>query len=62
MITNIHFPKPDFKINVIAAVLIILTIIVGTEYYGFAPFLLITAILTYSFIGPIYRKISEKKL
>ncbi len=62
MITNIRFPKPVFKINVIAAILIILTIIVGKNFYGFAPILLITAIVIYSIIGPVYRKIFVKKL
>lgn len=62
MISNICFPKPDLKINSIAAILIILTIIVGKQLYGFAPILLIIAIVTYSIFGPIYRKISSKKL
>jgi CDP-diacylglycerol--serine O-phosphatidyltransferase len=62
MISNIRFPKPGLRINSIATILIILTIIIGKEIYGFAPILLITAILIYSFAGPFYRKILEKKL
>ncbi len=62
MSSNIPFPKPTFKINTIAAILIILTIIVGKIFYGFAPILLIISILIYSITGPIYRKISTKKL
>ena len=62
MISNIRFPKPGLKINAIAAILIILSIIVGKELYGFAPILLITAIFFYTLLGPVYRKILEKKL
>ena len=62
MSSNIPFPKPTYKINSIAAILIILTIIIGKTFYGFAPILLITSILIYTIIGPIYRKISTKKL
>jgi CDP-diacylglycerol--serine O-phosphatidyltransferase len=58
MISNIHFPKPVTKINIIAAFLIILTIIVGKGFFGFAPTLLILAIIIYSIAGPIFKKIS----
>jgi len=61
MISNINFPKPALRINVIAAILIILTIILGKEYYGFAPITLIIAIFLYSIVGPIYRNIIVKK-
>jgi CDP-diacylglycerol--serine O-phosphatidyltransferase len=60
MISNIRFPKPGIKINAIAASLIILTIIIGKEFYGFVPILLVIAIFLYSVVGPIYRKISVK--
>jgi phosphatidylserine synthase len=60
MISNIRFPKPGIKINAIAAFLIILTIIIGKEFYGFVPILLVIAIFLYSVVGPIYRKISVK--
>ena len=56
MITNIRFPKPSFKINAIATIFIILTIILGKDFYGFAPILLIIAIVIYSIGGPIYKK------
>ena len=62
MITNIPFPKPIFKINAIAAILIFLTIILGKDLYGFAPILLITAVLIYSIGGSIYTKFFVKKL
>jgi hypothetical protein len=60
MITNIKFPKPSLKVNATAAALIILTIILGKEFYGFAPIFLIIAIVIYSLGGPIYRKIFTK--
>jgi len=56
MVTNIRFPKPVFKINTIAAILIILTLIIGKYFYGFAPILLLIAIILYSIFGPIYLK------
>jgi CDP-diacylglycerol--serine O-phosphatidyltransferase len=62
MVTNIRFPKPVIKINAIASILIILTIILGKDFFGFAPILLIIAILIYSISGPIFSKKSEKKL
>jgi CDP-diacylglycerol--serine O-phosphatidyltransferase len=62
MVTNIHFPKPVFKINAIATILIFLTIILGKTLYGFAPLLLITAVLMYTIGGPIYTKFFVKKI
>lgn len=57
MITSIRFPKPGIKMDVIAAVLIILTLIIGIfgeRYTGIAPMFLLVAILIYSVAGPIY--------
>lgn len=54
LVSNIKFPKPGLKINGLAAVLIILTIILGKNYYGIAPLLLLIAILTYTVSGPAY--------
>jgi len=54
MISNVHFPKPGLKIDVIAAILIILTLIFGKDYYGIAPLLLITTLVTYTTLGPLY--------
>jgi hypothetical protein len=44
------------KINTIAVILIILTILVGKEFYNFAPILLFSAIAIYAIVGPIYAK------
>ena len=54
MISNVHFPKPGLKIDVIAAILIILTLIFGKDYYGIAPLLLITTLVAYTILGPFY--------
>ena len=67
MISNVHFPKPGLKTDAIAAILIILTLIFGKDYYGMplylilgenhygiAPLLLITTLVTYTILGPLY--------
>ena len=67
MISNVRFPKPGLKIDALAAILIILTLIFGEEYYGLplylilgenyygiAPLLLITMLVTYTILGPLY--------
>ncbi len=61
MITNISFPKPGYKINAIAAVLIFLILILDKNYYGFAPILLLIAILIYSIGGLFYTNFFVKK-
>jgi CDP-diacylglycerol--serine O-phosphatidyltransferase len=60
MISNIRFPKPSLKINAIASILIILSVIIGKEFYGIVPIFLISAILIYSVVGPIYGRLSSK--
>lgn len=54
LISNVRFPKPTLKINAIAAVLIVLTIIVGKNFGGVAPILLLLSIIIYSLAGQIY--------
>jgi CDP-diacylglycerol--serine O-phosphatidyltransferase len=54
LISNIRFPKPNNKINLLAAILIIISIIFGMQYNGIALILLLISILIYSIIGPIY--------
>ena len=61
MASDIRFPKPDLKINALAAFFILLTIAFNKNYYSFAPILLFTGILIYSIIGPIYLKLSKKR-
>ena len=54
MISNVRFPKPGVKIDVLAAILIILTLIFGKEYHGIAPLFLITMLVIYTILGPLY--------
>jgi CDP-diacylglycerol--serine O-phosphatidyltransferase len=58
MISSIRFPKPGLGVNLIAAVFILATIILDNMFYHIAPLLLLTALLCYMIIGPIflYRK------
>ena len=56
MASNFVFPKTNKKINIIAFILIILTILFGRAYYGFAPILLLIAVFLYTFGGAIYMK------
>ena len=60
MISPLRFPKIGAKIQAIAAILIILTLLminifsVITNYYYIAPFILFIAVAIYTFVGPIY--------
>jgi len=54
MASDIKFPKPGVRINGIAAVLILLTLVFDKSFYGFAPLLLFFSILFYSVAGPIF--------
>jgi hypothetical protein len=54
MVSNIRYPKPDLRMNIIAAILIITTLILGNNYYGIAQIILLISILIYAIIGPIY--------
>jgi len=54
LISNIRFPKPNLKINFIGAILIIISILFGKQFYGIPILLLLSSILIYSIFGPIY--------
>ncbi len=54
MICSIKFPKPRLLIDSVAAVLIIFTVILGKDYQGLAPSVLLLTILVYVFAGPVY--------
>ena len=60
MASDIKFPKPGLKINLIATILIILTLIFYNTYYGIAPLLLLSAILLYAIGGSIHNKFLSK--
>ena len=61
LISNIRFPKPNLRINFIASILIIISIIIGKQFNGIAILLLLSSILIYSIFGPIYIYRTEKK-
>jgi hypothetical protein len=54
MISNIHFPKPNLKINTIASIFIILTIIIDKNFYGILPLFLLLLVVIYVVVGPLY--------
>jgi len=56
MVSNFIFPKTDKKMNTVAVILILLTILFAKNYYGFAPILLLIAVFLYTFGGAIYIK------
>lgn len=61
LVSNIHFLKTGYKINAVAAVLIILTLIFGKNYSGITIIVLLLAIAAYVIIGPIYLWKNKKK-
>lgn len=56
MASNIKFPKPRIRMDLIATILIFLTLILGKSYYAIAPLLLLSAMIIYILIGPIFYK------
>jgi CDP-diacylglycerol--serine O-phosphatidyltransferase len=54
MLSNVRFPKPGFKMDAMAAILIILTLIIGKNYDNVAPLILLSMIMVYVIAGPIY--------
>ena len=54
MISSILYPKTGLKINLITAVLIIVTILLDSMFYNIAPLLLLAALFSYIIFGPIY--------
>ncbi|MEE8565739.1 MAG: CDP-alcohol phosphatidyltransferase family protein [Candidatus Thermoplasmatota archaeon] len=60
LISNIRFPKPNYIINIFAAILIIFSIIFGSQYNGITLLILLISIIIYSIFGPIYIHKSTK--
>lgn len=54
MISPIRFPKPRLKIDLIAAVFIVATIVLDGVYNNIAPILFLVALAGYIIVGPIY--------
>jgi len=61
MASNIVFPKTSKKMNVVATILIFLTIIFAKSYYNFAPLLLLIGIFFYTFGGCFYVNFIRKR-
>ena len=57
MASDFSFPKTDKKMNILAVILILLTILFGKEYYKFASILLLIAVFLYTFGGALYMKL-----
>jgi CDP-diacylglycerol--serine O-phosphatidyltransferase len=55
-ISRIRFPKPGLRVNTMAFVMIVSTLIFGEAYYKLAPLLLLIALAIYVLIGPFYVK------
>jgi CDP-diacylglycerol--serine O-phosphatidyltransferase len=60
LISNINFPKTNYKMNLIAVILIIFSILLGSQYNAIALIILLLSIMIYSVIGPIYLYINKK--
>jgi len=60
-VSDIKFPKLGIKINAIASILILLSLVMYDLYFGIAPFLLLIAIIIYLTVGPIYLKFLTKQ-
>jgi archaetidylserine synthase len=54
MISSIRFPKPGLKVDLLAAVFIVATILLDGMYYNIAPLVLLVALLSYIIVGPMY--------
>jgi len=54
MITNVCFIKPNIKIDVITAILIILTIFIGKNFNNIMLWVLLISIIIYIILSPIF--------
>jgi CDP-diacylglycerol--serine O-phosphatidyltransferase len=54
MISPLRFPKPGLRVNAVASVLIIMTLLLGNTFENIAPILLLFAVAVYVLLGPIY--------
>ena len=54
LISKLRFPKPTLKINAIATIFIIFTIIIDKNFNGIVPIFLLILIILYAIAGPIY--------
>jgi len=56
MVSSIKFPKPRVRMDLIATILIFLTLILGRSYHAVAPLFLLSSMIIYIIIGPIFYK------
>jgi len=61
MISSVRFPKPGLKMDFVAAVFIVATLLLDSMYNNIAPLLLLAALVSYIIIGPFYLYIKKKK-
>jgi len=61
MVSGIKFPKPGPRMDLVAAILIIFSILLYDNYYRIAPLLLFIAIIVYAIGGPVYTKFLAKR-
>lgn len=62
MVSNVRFPKPGLRMDALAALLIILTLVLGRNYSDAAPLILLSMIMIYIVAGPIYLWKTKDKL
>jgi CDP-diacylglycerol--serine O-phosphatidyltransferase len=60
MISSIRFPKPGLKVDLVAAVFIVATILLDSMYYNITPLLLLAALASYIIFGPIYLRFKKR--
>ena len=61
MISSVRFPKPGLKMDLVAAVFIVATLLLDSRYNNIAPLLLLVGLVSYIIIGPFYLHIKKKK-
>ena len=60
-VSDIKFLKPGIKINAIATILILLTLVMYDSYWRIAPILLLISIIIYVTVGSVFLKFLIKK-
>jgi phosphatidylserine synthase len=61
MISSVRFPKPGLKMDLVAAVFIVATILLNSMFNNIAALLLLAALVCYISIGPFYLHIKKRR-
>jgi len=61
MISSVRFPKPALKMDLVAAVFIVATILLNSMFNNIAALLLLAALVCYIIIGPFYLHIKKRR-